>query len=104
MKYFNKLMVFFLFVLFSYGVDTFAYTYKIYNETYMALKVQLYSVFEKLGHPRIISSGDKRRFSFTFPDSRFGLCLTKMVVSIKNSAGKWGKGKRVFKHSGLCGR
>lgn len=102
MKYFNKLMVFFLFLLFNYGVDTFAYTYTIFNETYEDLKVQLYSTFGKLGHPRIIKSAGDRKFSFKFPDSRFGVCLTKIVVSTKDSTGKWEKGKRVFKHTGLC--
>ena len=94
MKYFNKLMVFFVFMLFGYGVDTFAYTYKITNKTNRDVKVQLYSTFGKLGHPRIIKSGSKHKFSFIFPDSRFGFCLYEIMVSTKDSAGKWGKGKK----------
>ena len=103
MKYYNKLMVFFLFLLFSYGVDTFSHTYTIFNETYKDWKVQLYYTFfgpRKLGHARIIKSAGEFRFSFT--DIRVGLCLTKIVVWEKDSAGKWVKGKRLLKHSGLC--
>jgi len=92
MKYFNKLMVFFVLMLFGYGVDTFAYTYKITNKTGKNVKVQLHSVFGKLGHPRIIGSGSKHKFSFT--DIRFGLCLDGITVSTKES-GKWGKPKTV---------
>jgi len=101
MKYFNKLMVFFLFVLFSYGVDTFAYKYTIYNETLEDLRVQLYSVLGKLGHSHSIKSGDRRKFSYTFPDSRFGVCLTKIKVA-KREQGEWGEKKTIFKHTGLC--
>ena len=101
MKCFNKLIVFFLFVLSSYGIDTFAYVYNVYNETYKVLKVQLYSAFGKLGHPRAIKSGYK--FSFNFGGTRKGVCLTAMKVWIKGSTtGNWIRGKRVFKHSGLC--
>ena len=101
MKYFNKLMVFFLFVLFSYGVDTFAYVYNVYNEVKgKVLKVQLYSVFGELGHPRSIKPGEK--FRFNFRDIRRGVCLTSMKVWEKGSVKKWVKGKKVFRHAGLC--
>ncbi len=101
MKCFNKLMVFFLFLLFSYGADTFTYVYNVYNEVEgKVLKVQLYSALGTLGHPRSIKSGEK--FRFNFRGSRRGVCLTAMRVWEKDSAGKWVKGKRLFKHSGLC--
>ena len=80
MKYLNKSIVFFVFMLFSYGVDTFAYTYRITNMTDFDVKVQLHYRFGKLGPPRIIKAGKTHKFSFTFPNPRFGLCLTKIKV------------------------
>ena len=94
MKYLNKIMVFFLFLLFGYGVDTFAYIYRITNKTDKVLKVQLYYTFfgtRKLGHPRRIEPNGLHRFVFTGIKS--GLCLTKIMVWIKDSAGEWEKGK-----------
>ena len=95
MRYFNKLMVFFVLMLFGYGVDTFGYTYRITNKTGGDVKVQLRYAFGKLGYARIIESGGKHKFSFTFPDSRFGFCLDGIKVSTKDSAGEWGKQKKV---------
>ncbi len=100
MKYFNKFMVFFLFLLSSYGIDTFAYRYSVYNGTGKVLKVQLYSFFGKLGHARAIKSGEKFRFNFT--DKRLGFCLTAIKIWEKGSVKKWVKGQRVFKSVGLC--
>ena len=65
MKYFNKPKVFFLFVLFSYGVDTFAYTFRIANETGRDVKVLLKYAFGRLNdYPNLIRAGAKRTFSF----------------------------------------
>jgi len=92
MRYFNKLIVFFVLMLLTCGVDTFAYTYRIANQTGKDVKVQLHYAFGKLGRPRIIKADARHKFSFTFPDIRFGLCLTSIMVSIKKLK-KWEKAR-----------
>jgi len=77
MKYFNKLMVFFLFMLFGYGVDTFAPTYTIFNMTGKNIEVKPYFFSETtgkggIGEAQLIRSNDTYRFSE--PDT----CLTKI--------------------------
>ena len=93
MKYFNKLMVFFLFILFSYGVDIFAYKYKITNQTDRDVKVRLHYAFGTLNNrPTLIKTGNHRVFNFGGWEA--GLCLNKITVSTQDSAGKWGKPKK----------
>jgi len=95
MKHFNKLMAFFAFMLFSYGVDTLAYTFTFVNKTGRDVKVQLYSAFGKLNkNPSFIKSGGTHSLKFTGWSS--GLCLTKVTVSTESS-GKWGKQKEAKK-------
>ena len=114
MKYFNKLMVFFVLMLFGYGVDTFTYDYKITNQTGGDVKVQLYGLFGKLNRQaELIESGSTFKFDGESDRARCrtkklksekkecldklkserarkaGLCLAKIGVWTKNSAGKW---------------
>ena len=122
MKYFNKVIVFFVFMLFGYGVDTFAYDYKITNQTGGDVKVQLYYAFGKLNkQAELIESGSAFAFKFDLESERARcrakkleservrcrskvefekrlkavVCLTKIRVSIQDSAGKWGKKKTI---------
>jgi len=115
MKHLDKLMVFSLFMLFSYGVDTFAYTYSLANMTGKEVKVRLYYVFGELTNKNeLIRSHDTRRFRFG--GLKIGLCLTKVMISIKKS-GKWEKAREAemgiikeedrfedLKKSGLIGK
>jgi len=100
MKNLNKLTAFFLFILFSYGVDTFSYTYTVANMTGENVKVQLYYAFGKLGKAKVIVTDAMHKFSFK------GLiegpkCLSKIKASRKK-LGKWGKQKKV-RVSGFAG-
>jgi len=82
-KYFNKLGVFFVFMLFSHGVDTFAYTYTVANMSGRDVKVRLHYMFGTLNkNDGFIEADDTREFSFGGLKS--GLCLSKMVVSSFN--------------------
>jgi len=92
-RYFNRTMVFFLFVLFGYGIDIFAYTYKITNRTGRDVKVGLYYAFGQLtNHAHLIKPDGTSKLKFGGWEG--GLCLTKIMVWAKDSAGKWGKGKK----------
>ena len=94
MKCFNKLMVFFVFMLFGYGVDTLAWAYEITNQTGGDVKVQLYWSFGKLNEQAdLIEAGAMRRFSFASRSTHV-LCLTQIMASTKKS-GKWGRQKEV---------
>jgi len=80
MKCLNKLIVFFLFMLFGYGVDTFAYTYSIANMTSRDVKVQLHWVWGELtDRNEPIDSYATRRLHFE--GSKTGLCLSKIIAS-----------------------
>jgi len=86
-------MVFFLSMALSYGVDTFAYTYKITNKTGEPVKVKLYSKVGKLNNKfRLIGAYVVRKFKFG--GVKAGLCLSKIMVSTKDSTGKWRKKKK----------
>jgi len=90
MKNLNKLTAFFLFILFSYGVDTFSYTYTVANMTGENVKVQLYHTYGKLNdEPELIMKDVTKRFSFR--GSKVGSCLSEIRVSKKKKSGKWGK-------------
>ena len=87
MKYRNKLMVFFLSLLFSYGIDTFGYTYTITNMTGRDVMVRLDYAFGTLNKQAdLVEKYDTREF--LFGGWKAGLCLTKIMVSIKK-LGKW---------------
>ncbi len=93
MKYSNKLIVFFLFLLFNHGADTFAYTYKIYNGTGGDVHVRLYYVFGQLtnySHLIKANSTDTLRFG----RGEAGLCLSKVMVRQKRLNGSWGRAKK----------
>jgi len=92
MKYFNKWMVFFLFVLIGYGVDTFTYTYKIYNGTDKDVKVQLRWTSGNLGKEKVIRAGS--RHTFHIGGWEIGLCLYKIMVRQKRLKGSWGRAKK----------
>ncbi len=93
MKYFNKLMVFFLFLLFSYGIDTFGYTYKIHNQTGEDVRVRLYYLFGQLtNHSHLIKAGGMDKLKFGGGEA--GLCLTKIMVKQRRLNGSWGRAKK----------
>ena len=92
MKYFNKLIVFLVLVLLSYGVDTFAYTYKISNQTGRDVKIQLRYAFGRLNE-KVIFIRSRGIHTLVFRGWSSGLCLTKIMVSTKKS-GKWEKLKK----------
>lgn len=80
MKYLNKTVVFFLFMLVSFGVDISAYTYTIANMTGRDVKVRLHYELGKLNKQEDpIESYDTHIFSFT--GGKIGACLTQIVVS-----------------------
>jgi len=81
MKYLNKPMVFFLFMLFGYGVDTFT-KFKIYNKTSKNLRVRLYYRNNQLGNLKVIKIGGVSEF--TFLGKQASLCPTKVMVYEKN--------------------
>jgi len=88
MKYLNKLMVFFLFMLFSYGIDTSAYTYTITNLTGKDVKVDLHYLFGKLAKNKPILPYDTRKFRFG--GWKIGLCLTKIIAkSFDRQKNRW---------------
>jgi len=89
MKYFNKSIVFLVFMLFGYGVDTFAFKYKISNQTGRDIKVQLHYAFGKLNEKAIFIFSRGVNI-FVFKGWLSGLCLTKIMVSTRK-LGKWGK-------------
>ena len=95
MKYNGKLMVFFLFMLFSYGSDIFGYTFTITNMTGRDVKVELRWVLGKLNkkgkNDNFIKKYDT--YKFRLGGWETGLCLTKIMVSIQDSTGKWKKAK-----------
>ena len=94
MKCLNKLMVFFLSLLFSYGIDTFGYTYTITNMTGRKVKVQLDWAWGELTNGgAIIGSYDTRTLHFGGWDA--GLCLTEIWVSRKRF-GKWEKARETI--------
>jgi len=116
MKCLNKLMVFFLFMLFSYGVNTFSYTYTVANMTGEDVKVGLYYELGKLGKTKVIEAYDTHKFKFPIGTWEAGFCLSKIMVSIKK-IGKWGKAQKAkigivkdenrfeeLKKSGLIGK
>ncbi len=94
MKYFNKLMVFFLFLLFNYGADIFAYTYKIANMTGEDVQVRFYwsSWSELTNHPHLIKAGSTD--TLRFGGSKALLCLTRIMVNQKRLNGSWGRAKK----------
>jgi len=80
MKYFNKVMGFFVFMFLSYGADTFAFfEHKIANQTGRDVKVELHSKYgmQKNGYGLIESRGDKR---FTVSS-----CLNQIKISTETS-------------------
>ena len=81
MSHFNKPMVLFLFTLFGYGVNTFAYTYTIFNMTHEHITVQLHLYSYKRGklvkQSQLINRYGTHKFSFLEPD----LCLTGINTS-----------------------
>jgi len=88
MKYCNKLMIFYLFLLFGYGIDTFGYTYTISNMTGRDVKVLLYWDLGRLtNRSALIAAYDTRKLSFGGWEA--GLCLTKIMVWMQDSTGKW---------------
>ena len=88
MKYLNKLIVFSLFMLVSFGGKIAAYTFTINNQTGQDVKVRLYP-FKKDG---VILAGKKHKFSFKW--LKAAICLYSINVSTKK-AGSWGKRKKV---------
>jgi len=88
MKYRNKLMVFFLFMLFSYGADTSAYTFSFANMTGRDVKVKLHYVFGGLGKAKEIEAYDTHKFRFIKEKSI--LCLSKIIAkSFDEDKGKF---------------
>ena len=88
MKHINKLMVFFVFMLFGYGVDALAYTYKITNQTGRDVKIRLYWLVGELTNDAVfIRSRGTHKFVVRGWSS--GLCLTKIMVWTRDSSGKW---------------
>lgn len=97
MKYLNKLIVFSLFMLMSLSGKIAAYTFTITNQTGQDVKVRLHYAFGALNKKdELIKSFEKRKFSWKFPNPKFGLCLTKIMVSTKG-LGKWVKQKQEVK-------
>jgi len=82
MKYLNKLMVFFLFMLFSYGVDTSAYTYSFANMSGRDVRMELHWVFGKLDkkgkNDKLIKKYETHKFHLGGWET--GLCLTKIIA------------------------
>ncbi len=77
MKYLNKTMVFFLFMLVSFGVDISAYTYRFANMTDRTVKVKLRYFFGDLNEKdKQINAYDQAKLSF-----RNLNCLQEIVVS-----------------------
>lgn len=80
MKYLNKTMVFFLFMLVSFGADISAYNYPVTNFTGQPIKVRLHYAFGKLNkQDDLIEFMGTNPFSFT--GGKIGLCLTSIEVS-----------------------
>jgi len=80
MKHFNKMMIFFLFMLVSFGKDISAYRYTVTNLTGQQIKVRLYYAFGALNSQYdLIEFYGTTPFSFT--GGKGGLCLTKIMVS-----------------------
>ena len=106
MKYLNKLMGFFVFMLFSYGVDTFAFSYKISNQTGGNVQIQLYAVYggrdKKIG-ANFIKSGGSQKFVSSY-------CLSRIMVSAKTSGNqeeahvkdRYGKSISISTGAGEC--
>ena len=89
MKYSNKIMIIFLFMLASFGRDIAAYTFTFTNMTGRDVKVQLHYAFGSLNkEPELIEAYDSRKFSFK--GIRLGLCLSKLTVaSFDEEKDKW---------------
>ena len=80
MKYLNKTMVFFLFMLVSFGVDISAYTYRFANMTDRTVKVRLRYLFGDLNKKdKKIKAYDQAKLSFG--GLKIGACLQEIVVS-----------------------
>ncbi len=95
MKYLKKLMVVALFMLVSFSGKIAAYTFRIYNETGRDVQVRLHwGHWRPLHEYKFIKNGRMRKFSWRFPNSKFGLCLSGIKVKVKKESGKWGKAKK----------
>ncbi len=80
MKCLNKIMIFFLFMLFSYGVDISAYTYTISNLTGRDVKIELRWMNGKLNEEaELIRPYGIHKFSFK--GTKGSKCLYKIMVS-----------------------
>ncbi len=91
MKCFNKkIMLLSLIVLLGYGKGLFGYTFTVANMTRRDVKVQLYWSWKGAlnKEPRLIKSFETHEFSWKFPNSKFGLCLTRIMVSTEQE-GEW---------------
>lgn len=77
MEYLNKSMIFFLFILLSYGINIFT-VFRIYNRTDKSLRVQLYYHSAVLGTRQTIKAGGVARFPFL--GKKIRLCPTKVMV------------------------
>ncbi len=93
MRFFNKLMVFFLFLLFSYGVDTFGYTYTIANKTGGDVHVRLYYAFGQLTN-HSYSIKENSTDTLKFGGGKAGLCQSQVMVRQKRLNGSWGREKK----------
>ncbi len=94
MKYSNKTMIFFLFMLASFGVDVSAYTYTIANFTGRDVTVQLHQALSFVDKGKLtkkdvlIEAYDTKVLSFGKGQAL--LCLTKIwVTSFDEKKGKY---------------
>ncbi len=76
MKHFNKIMIFFLFILASFGRDISAYRYTITNLTGTDVKIQLFPFQKEF---KLIHAYDTKVFSPKGIETI--ACLTKIMVS-----------------------
>ena len=106
MRYLNKPTVFFVFMLFGYGVDIFAYKYKIANLTGGDVQIQLCAVYrgqDKTIGASFIKSGSSQKFVSSY-------CLSRIMVSAKTSGNqeeahvkdRYGKSISISTGAGEC--
>ncbi len=88
MKYLNKTMILFLFMLTSFGRDSSAHTYTFVNMTGRDVKIQLFSHLEMLGQGKLIKAYDKAKFKIDGREVDF--CLRKIfALGFDETTGEW---------------
>ncbi len=93
MKYLNKLIVFSLFMLMSFGGKIAAYTYTINNQTGQDVKVQLRRTGGKLNKKFDLIKENRER-TFSIGGFKKFVCLSEIEVQTKEESGEWGKAKK----------